>query len=142
MSNLRKIAQDLAEIQQEVNMVSKKAIVVDRRKRSKTIFVDDESWAVFRKKVPSDFTVNVDGVATKVVRNSIFDITYTIFVSNMTQSDQLRFTFSLKLESKSSRMEPVRLADFVLEEISPKIMAEAMDELIEDARKIVVDLPF
>ena len=92
--------------------------------------------------MPSGFTVNVDGVATKVVRNSIFDITYTIFVSNMTQSDQLRFTFSLKLESKSSRMEPVRLADFVLEEISPEIMAEAMDEFIEDARQIVVDLPF
>jgi hypothetical protein len=141
MSDLRKIAQDLAEIQQEVNMVSKKAIVVDRRKRSKTIFVDDESWAVFRKKVPSGFTVNVDGVATKVVRNSIFDITYTIFVSNMTQSDQLRFTFSLKLESKSSRMEPVRLADFVLEEISPEIMAEAMDDLILEANKVLKDFP-
>lgn len=141
MSDIRKIARELANIQQEVNTVSRKAVVVDRRKRNKTIFVDAESWDVFRKKVPNGFTANIDGLATKVVRNSIFDINYTIFVSNTGQSDQLRFTFTLKLKYRSSETESIRIADFVLEEISPEIMAEAMDELISEAKEVLKDFP-
>jgi hypothetical protein len=147
MSDLRKIAQDLAEIQQEVNMVSKKAAYPSYR-RKRALEVDAESWNVFLKKIPTGFQPSYGGrfdalafgEAVKVTDNSVLKIELKIRVSP-TEKNELHFQFFLKLESQHDRTHDIPIAEFVVDEISPEIMAEAMDDLILEANKVLKDFP-
>jgi len=145
MSNLRKIAQDLAEIQQEVNMVSKKAAYPSYR-RKRTLEVDAESWNVFLKKIPTGFQPSYGGrfigfgEAVKVTDNSVLKIELKIRVS-FTERNELQFQFLLKLDSQHDHTHDIPIAEFVVDEISPEIMAEAMGDLILEANKVLKDFP-
>ena len=140
MPDIRKIARELANIQQEVNTVSRKAAFRPRPPKTNGPFVDDECWAVWRKKLPNGFLVQADGVAIKEIRNSVLGIEYTIFVSGFGRDD-LRFLFYVKIAADEFKTTAIRLSDLAVNEIDPEIMAEAMDELISKAKEVLKDFP-